>query len=120
MMTVNELKAALTQFTGSEEFYYHPLFRKFHYTEGVRFVAQEAEAYWLLEKILSNQILPELRNEHFQSWKLTVESDKSALLVCEDGNYVKIYSEKIDYTDFPLEEISFFFTNSVLLLPSEY
>ena len=119
-MNAQELKSALRQFTGTEEWYFHPLFRKYRYTEGVKFLAGEAGAYWLLEKILSNQILPEVQAERFQFWRLKVATDKSATLVCEDGNYVNLYTEKIDYTNFPLEEISFFFTDSVLLLPSEY
>ncbi|MFA7253935.1 MAG: DUF6876 family protein [Patescibacteria group bacterium] len=120
MMNAHELKAALRQFTGTEEWYYHPLFKKYRYTEGVRFIAGEAGAYWLLEKILSNQILPELKGEGFQLWKLKVEDNKTALLTCDNGNGDIVYQETIDYTDFSLDKISFYFTDSVLLLPSEY
>lgn len=119
-MNAHELKSALRQFTGTEEWYFHPLFRKYRYTEGVKFLAGEAGAYWLLEKILSNQILPEIKGEGFQLWKLTVDEKKAALLTCDNGNGVIVYQEIIDYTDFPLEKISFYFTDSVLLLPSEY
>jgi hypothetical protein len=31
-----------------------------------------------------------------------------------------IYSKPIEYTDFPLPEIELYFTNSTILLPSEY
>ena len=120
MMNAHELKAALRQFTGTEEWYFHPLFRKYRYTEGVKFLAGEAGAYWLLEKILSNQILPEIKGEGFQLWKLAVDDNKKAVLTCDDGNYNIVYTETIDYTDFPLESITFYFTDSVLLLPSEY
>ncbi len=119
-MNAHELQSALSQFTGTEEWYYHPLFKRYRYTEGVKFLAGEAGAYWLLEKILSNQILPEIKVEGFQLWKLTVDENKKATLTCDDGNGVVIYTEQITYTDFPLDEISFYFTDSVLLLPSEY
>ncbi len=119
-MNAQELKSALRQFTGTEEWYFHPLFRKYRYTEDVKFLAGEAGAYWLLEKILSNQILPEIKGEGFQLWKLTVDENKKATLACDDGNGVVIYTETIDTTDFPLDKISFYFTDSVLLLPSEY
>jgi len=76
--------------------------------------------FCLLEKILSNQILPEIKVEEFQLWKLTVDESKKATLTCDDGNGVVIYTEQINYTDFPLDEICFYFTDSVLLLPSEY
>jgi len=119
-MNAIELKSALRQFTGTEEWYFHPLFRKYRYTEGVKFLATEAGAYWLLEKILSLQLLDVIKGEGFQLWRLSVQSDKSAILSCEDGNSEVIYQEVIDYTDFPLEETCFYFTDSVLLLPSEY
>jgi len=31
-----------------------------------------------------------------------------------------VFTEKLDFTDFPLESIRFYFTDSVILLPSEY
>jgi len=120
MMNAAQLQSELRYFTGTEQYFYHQMFPKFRYTDGVRFLAQEAGAYWLLEKIFSNQILPEIRGERFQFWKLSVTENQSANLTCEDGNGTVVYAEKIDYTDFPLEEITFFFTDSVLLLPSEY
>ena len=43
----------LIQFTGSETWYRHGLFRNFLYTEGVQYVAETGKAYWLLDKIFS-------------------------------------------------------------------
>ena len=40
----------------------------------------------------------------FQLWKLTVQADRSARLICEDGNGGVVFSKAIDYTDFPLPE----------------
>lgn len=114
------IQGELRNYCGTETWFRHPLFCKYHYTEGVKFVAEEAGAYWLLEKILSNQILPEIKGEGFQLWKLTVDEKKAALLTCDNGNGVIVYQETIDTTDFPLKKISFYFTDSVLLLPSEY
>lgn len=58
--------------------------------------------------------------EEFQTWTLTVREDQSAILACGDGNRHTIYSKEIDYTDFPLREITLYFSNSVILLPSEW
>ena len=58
--------------------------------------------------------------EEFQLWKLTVKDDHTAMLSCEDGNGQKVFSKKIEFTDFPLDEISFYFTDNTILLPSEY
>ena len=51
---------------------------------------------------------------------LIVNEDRSAWLICTDGNDGRILHEKISFTDFPLPEIRLFLTDRVLLLPSEY
>jgi len=58
--------------------------------------------------------------QEFGAWKLEVKEDKSAILVCEDGNYHELYREKIEWTDFPLNNIELWFENGVLILPSEH
>lgn len=55
-----------------------------------------------------------------QLWKLTVKPDHTAVLTCEDGNGEAVVSKHIPFTDFPLDEIKFYVTNSTILLPSEY
>jgi hypothetical protein len=42
-----------------------------------------------------------------------------ATLTCEDVNGNAVYSKAIKHTDFPLPEIALYFTNNVILLPSE-
>lgn len=120
MMNAAQLNSELHYFTGTEQYFFHPLFPKFHYTDGIRFLAREAGAYWLLEKIFSLQGLPVLKRHDRQFWKLEVREDQTARLVCEDGDGSEIHVEAIAYTDFPLPEISLFFMERVLLLPSEY
>lgn len=39
---------------------------------------------------------------------------------CDDGDGTVVFSKPIAYTDFPLEDIALYFTNDVILLPSEY
>ena len=36
------------------------------------------------------------------------------------GNDNIVFTKKIEYTDFPLDEIPLYFANNVILLPSEY
>lgn len=114
----NQLLSDLAHFTGTTQWFYHPLFKSFRYTEGVRYLAQKAECYWLLEYIFSNQMLPEIKAQEFQVWKISVEDSKATIKV-EDGNYNVVKEFKIPFTDFPLSEFSLYFTNSVLLLKSE-
>ena len=53
-------------------------------------------------------------------WKLTVKPDHSATLICDDGNGNIVYTKHIEYTDFPPDGITFYFTDNTILLPSEY
>lgn len=111
----------LRQFTGTEHWFRHPINRKVLYTEGVQFLAERAGAYWLLDEIAIIQPYNKrIAAEAFQLWKLTVNPDSTALLVCEDGNLNVIYRKEITFTDFPLPEIKLYFTDNVILLPSEY
>jgi len=114
-----QLLADLQQFIGTTQWYKHPLYSKFVYTDGVRFLAANAGAYWLLEFIFSNQTLPKIRAEGFQVWKIEVVDSKATINV-EEGNDRVIKSFKIPYTDFPLDSFTLWFINGALLLPSEY
>lgn len=118
-MTDDKL-SQLNQFTGTEQWYKNPLFPKLLYTDGVRYVAEEACAYWLIDKIFSLQHLAQIHVEQFQVWKLNVADDSTATLSAEDGNDNHVYSEHLTYTDFPACGMNFYLTDSVLLLPSEY
>jgi hypothetical protein len=124
-MTVS-LRDQLAQFTGSETFTRHALLRRMVMTEGVRWLADHAQAHWLTDAIASYQHEPQVREEHFQSWCLRVNTQaRSATLHMTDGNSnTSIVQQQIDYTDFPLEEITLWLiaqgAHLVLMLPSEY
>ena len=91
------------------------------FTDGARYVADTAWGYWLLDVIaLVQPRNKRIAEEAFQVWKLRVHDDRSATLTCDDGNGTIIYTQHIPFTDFALEEITFYFTDNVILLPSEY
>lgn len=114
-------KADLRQFTGSENWYRHSINRKVMFTDGAKHVADAGGAYWLLDEIaLIQPHNAAVRAEEFQLWKLTVRADQTATLVCEDGNGNAVFRKEIEFTDFPLDEISLYFANNVIHLPSEY
>ena len=48
--------ADLSQFTGSENWYRHGLVRNVLFTDGAKYVADTAGAYWLLTKSLSRSV----------------------------------------------------------------
>lgn len=115
------LKRDLATFTGTTVWYRHPMNRSKNYTEGVKFLAERAKAYWLIDDILfAYQTDPAINDLGFQVWKLTVKEDNSATLRLEDGDKKHVKSFEISYTDFPLKEITLWLTDNVLLLPSEY
>jgi hypothetical protein len=115
--------ADLAGFTGSETQYVNPLF-KYRYTEGVRFLAERGRAWWLLDAIASWQIKLRRRKDlDFQVWTLRRTPAKgvnSAELICTDGNEAQVVKQRINHTDFPLEEIKIYWIEGVMLLPSEY
>ena len=120
-MTNNTLNSDdLAQFTGTEHWYRHPLVRKVLYTDGVRYVAEHGSAYWLIDEIAFAQSLRNVAAEEFQVWELSVSINRTAGLTCTDGNHRVVYTKPLNWTDFPLDEICFYFTDNTILLPSEY
>jgi len=113
-------KANLAYFTGSEQWYRHGLARNVLYTEGAQYVAEHGGAYWLIDEIAFGQTEPAVAAEEFQVWRLAVNPDQTAILTCDDGNNRVVFTKQIEYTDFPLTKIRFYFTNSTILLPNEY
>lgn len=120
-MPTKTLKAEdLISFTGSENWYQHGLVRSITYTDGAKYVADSGGAYWLLDEIaLAQKFIPTVKAEPFQVWKLAV-TDNKGVLTCDDGNGNIAYAKEIPFTDFPLPEIELYFTDDVILLPSEY
>jgi hypothetical protein len=112
-------EAELHQFTGTERYYRHGLFRKILYTDGAHYVAEKAGAYWLLDAMAAAQCDRRVRAEEFQLWKLEVHKDQSARLTCEDGNENTVYTQRLEFTTFPLDSIQFYLENNVIMLPSE-
>ena len=114
----NELLSELAQFTGTTQWFKNLMFPNFRYTDGVKYLAEKAGAYWLIDYIFSNQVSP-VKEQPFQVWKISV-NDNVGFIKVEDGNYNVVKEFKIPFTDFPLEEYTLWFTDNVLLLKSEY
>src|ERR1039458_7739091 len=53
--TADELEQCLRYFTGTEEYHRHWM-RRITFTDGVKFLAEQAGAYWLIDLIASWQI----------------------------------------------------------------
>lgn len=120
----------LEQFIGSETIYRHWLCGV-HFTEGVKYLAEKAGAFWLIDLIASHQLKPKVRAQEFQIWTLTVHPTPKKLFgktiaaraECRwDTDSVVICAQNIEYTDFPVSMSPFklYMVNKVIMLPSEY
>ena len=111
----------LRNFTGSEHWYRHGLVRTILFTDGAKHVADEGGAYWLLDEIaLAQRYDKRVMAEEFQVWVLKVNADRAATLTCGDGNNNTVYTKEIPFTDFPADEITLWFANNTIYLPSEH
>ena len=125
-------KADLAQFTGTSHYYLHTFNNAVISTEGIQYLAENAECYWLIDAIASH-LASRAFNEaakhderigllHF--WKLAVHDDRSATLkaVADSGEPAFIQQE-IPFTDFPFDDIDVWAGRDsqywVLMLPSE-
>ena len=111
---------ALAQFTGTERYY--RLNRKCLITDGSKYLADTAEAYWLLDAAASYLI--KLRtSDWFVLVRLCVK-DSRAELTLEDGNGGIRARHQIPYTDFPADQQVLYANwdgeHWVIMLPSEY
>ncbi len=120
MKTPQEIASELNQFYGSTTLYKHWL--GLNYTDGIQYLAKEANCYWLLDAIASHQTKQFLSNpqlREFQIWHLQVQ-ENSGVLICEWDTNQEVLRQEIEYTDFPLSHIKVYLVEKVLMLPNEY
>ena len=119
-LSQTELLEQLLYFTGTTQWYHLPGMKQYTYTDGVRFLAQQAGAYWLLEHIFLHQSDEKINKEPFQNWKIVVNDDNSATITVDEGNGKVLKTFNIPFTDFPIKEYEMYFIDNVLLLKGEY
>jgi hypothetical protein len=123
-MTPQELQSQLAGFSGSENLYYRPTPITVHYTDGIKWLQENAKCYWLIDLIASYQTTEFKQANERQFWKLIV-TDSSAVITCDDGDGNVSATQSIEYTDFPLPEFSIWVEiqeegRIFIFLPSEY
>ena len=125
-MIPSALEAQLAHFHGSATRTRHALVPSVQITEGVVFLAEAAGAHWLTDAIASHIHDARACQEEFQVWRLVVDaSTHTGVLTMTNGNSpVPIITQVLDYTDFPLAEITVWLVREgarwIMLLPSEY
>jgi hypothetical protein len=123
-MTVTQIEQGLEAFHGTLSYHrFNPLMRSVVLTDGARYLAENAKCFWLMDVIASAQLVAKVRREPFQCWTITCKESK-ALIVCDDGDGKRLYTQRIGFTDFPLASAKVWLEDSgdlkVILLPSEH
>lgn len=132
----DELESNLRHFHGSETVYHNGLFKKYCYTEGMRYLANEASAHWLLDAVASHHLAINRRFPDFILWRLERHeetTDKAGKVIPEhwmlsareDTHQPPFVAQKIPYSDFPLDSFEFYqcrnhFHGWLSMLKSEY
>lgn len=112
------LRADLGAFIGTEQWQRHALNRNLLLTDGVRYFADQAGAWWLLD-IVATEIFRIQASHPFLVIDLDVNDGKADIRV-SDGNDAMLFKRHIHFTDAPDGLWRFYLTDNVLLLPSEY
>ena len=120
-LSPDELHRNLAGFSGTERYYRtHPGLLA---TDGAKYLADQAKAYWLLDIIWS--VLPRVTDE-FAMLELTVDqATRRAVVLIHNGREPKTtyHRQEVAWTDFPLEAVLYIQQNGgerVVMLPSEY
>jgi hypothetical protein len=118
-LSMAELQSELRQFTGTEKWHRNQMFPNSTYTDGIKYLAEKAQAFWLIDLILSCQH-GRIARIPFQIWWLKVTGSKAVAEMRQDTGQPVEVRQKIPFTDFPQGELKLYYVNNVLLLPSEY
>jgi hypothetical protein len=110
----------LAFFTGTE--HYYRISRRHLLTDGTKYLAENAECFWMMDAIASH--LSEIgTSDWFVQVKVTVQ-DSRATMIYDDGNGNEHARQDIPYTDFPLFNITLYACwdglHWVIMLTSEY
>lgn len=122
--TAAQLQEYIAHANGFETHYRHAL-TGMSYSEGVKHIAEEASAYWLIDAILISSKCRRLQHKcaGLEFWTLTVK-ENAAVLICTDGGIGGekenvVYTQQIPYTDFLLDTITLYNDAGILCLPGE-
>jgi hypothetical protein len=120
----------LDMFTGTEQ--YHSMGQLFNnavVTDGVKYIMDNGYS-WLVTDALSvivctknaivnkARLIQKLRSEQFLVIELILKK-KRAIMQISDGNGKVLYKQKYGFTDADTE-VKLYFTDNVMLLPSEW
>ena len=117
----SELESNLIQFTGTTKYY--RLLATFAVTDGVKYLMDHADCYWL-GQLYGVHLKDTEFNLHPFTILNMVRKGQGAMITIEDGNGGVLSQQAVNWTDFPLASITLYASWSgdywVGMLPSEY
>ena len=112
--------ATVAQFTSTAQ--YWRVARQFVITDGVKYLAETAACFWLIDAAISH--LLEIGTADWFVLVRTEVSGSSAVMIYEDGNGAEYARQAIPYTDLQLPSVNLYAVwdseRWVIMLPSEY
>lgn len=120
MKTANEIENELAQFTGTNEWHRFSILSTLVITDGVKYLCEECQSFWLLDIISSyqNKCNKDDMCKDCQIWTLK-RNGSEAKVICERDTNDVFITQDIPYTDFPLNSIKLYCENGVICLPQE-
>jgi hypothetical protein len=110
----------LAQFTGTA--CYYRIGRQHLLTDGTHYLAEQVGCYWIMDAVSSH--LAEIGTADWFIVVLIEVTDHGAVMRYEDGNCRELARQDIPYTDFPLQNLTFYAVwdteHWIIMLPSEY
>ena len=119
----------LSQFYGTQSYHrFNPILRQWLCTDGALYVAQQCQAFWLLDHIAIHHSNDLKEDGDMIVAKLQVLDRGAKIIVEGAGNDKIIKSHNIDFTDFPKQGVVLWGMKTyhaegsinILMLPSEY
>lgn len=120
---MSNLAFELKQFTGTEQWYRHPLNQSMIFTDGVRHLMEKGAhgsgCFWFID-IVATEGMALHKKEPFVTVELDVHENETADLRMTDGNGKILLARRVNYTDMEQGTWTVWLVNNTALLPSEY
>ena len=111
----------LSMFTGSDTFHKWSVLSKSVLTQGAKYVADNAGAYWLFDEL---DLSLKNTGEHFASIEIFVDQESRTYIRIDNGDGEQIACKKLNFSDFPLDQFKLWAVHNgtayTFMLPSEY
>lgn len=106
------------RFYGTEQYWIHPMYKeKFRYTDSFKHFMNEYEAHWTLDVIAS--YVSKYKGYEFVSFFFDTDAvNHTCIFRATDGNKKEIVRQEIEFTTLTVS-IKLFYTNNVLMFPSD-